>query len=144
MLCIAQQNRSIGVNFVSKGSPSRILRVLLISLGITILPKLPSQYIFLLLRHFTALPKPRVILSGAAIGCAVEESVFPCRQRRRGALHRKDADPSTPFHSAQDDRIAAEQQKSCLRRGSYFMYEITCRERSWWQRWKPRYRQRSQ
>ena len=38
-LCIAQQNLSIGVNVVSKGSPSRILRVLLISLGITILPK---------------------------------------------------------------------------------------------------------
>ena len=38
-LCIAQQNLSIGVNVVSKGSPSRIFRVLLISLGITILPK---------------------------------------------------------------------------------------------------------
>ena len=38
-LCIAQQNLSIGVNVVSKGSPSLILRVLLISLGITILPR---------------------------------------------------------------------------------------------------------
>ena len=38
-LCTAQQNRSIGVNVVSRGSPSLILRVLLISLGMTILPK---------------------------------------------------------------------------------------------------------
>ena len=38
-LFIAQQNRSIGVNVVSKGSPSRTRRVLRISLGITILPK---------------------------------------------------------------------------------------------------------
>ena len=38
-LCIAQQNLSIGVNVVSKGSPSRIFKVLRISLGITILPK---------------------------------------------------------------------------------------------------------
>ena len=33
------QNLSIGVNVVCEGSPSRILRVLLISLGITILSK---------------------------------------------------------------------------------------------------------
>ena len=52
-LCIAQQKRSIGVNVVSKGSPSRILRVLLISLGITILPKsstlrtIPVAFIYL-------------------------------------------------------------------------------------------------
>ena len=39
MLCIATQNLSIGVNVVSKGSPSLILRVLLISLGITIRPR---------------------------------------------------------------------------------------------------------
>ena len=38
-LCIAKQNLSIGVNVVSEGSPSRLGRVLLISLGITILPK---------------------------------------------------------------------------------------------------------
>ena len=38
-LCIAKQNLSIGVNVVSEGYPSLILRVLLISLGITILPK---------------------------------------------------------------------------------------------------------
>ena len=38
-LCIAIQNRSLGVNVVSKGSPSRIFKVLLISFGITILPK---------------------------------------------------------------------------------------------------------
>ena len=37
MLCIAQQNLSIGVNVVSKGSPSLILIVLLISLGMTTL-----------------------------------------------------------------------------------------------------------
>ena len=53
MLCIAQQNRSIGVNVVSKGSPSRILNVLLISLGMTILPKsstrrtIPVAFIYL-------------------------------------------------------------------------------------------------
>ena len=39
MLCIAQQNLSIGVNVVYEGSPSRILRVLRISLGITIRPR---------------------------------------------------------------------------------------------------------
>lgn len=33
------QNLSIGVNVVYEGSPSRILKVLLISLGITILPR---------------------------------------------------------------------------------------------------------
>ena len=38
-LCIAIQNLSIGVNVVGEGSPSLILRVLLISLGITILPR---------------------------------------------------------------------------------------------------------
>ena len=38
-LFIAQQSLSIGVNVVSKRSPSRIFKVLLISLGITILPK---------------------------------------------------------------------------------------------------------
>ena len=38
-LCIAQQNPSIGVNVVCEGSPSRILKVRRISLGITILPK---------------------------------------------------------------------------------------------------------
>ena len=38
-LCIAQQKMSIGVNVVSEGSPSRIFRVLLISFGITILPR---------------------------------------------------------------------------------------------------------
>jgi len=37
--CIAQQNWSVGVNVVCKGSPSRIFKVLRISLGITILPK---------------------------------------------------------------------------------------------------------
>jgi len=65
---------------------------------------MPVAFIFL--SPFTilaALPKPRVILSGAAAGCVVEESVFSCRQWRRVALHRKDADPSTPFHYAQDD-----------------------------------------
>ena len=39
MLCIAQQNLSIGVNVVSEGSPSRMRRVRRISFGITILPK---------------------------------------------------------------------------------------------------------
>ena len=38
-LCIAIQNLSIGVNVVRKGSPSLIRKVLLISLGMTILPK---------------------------------------------------------------------------------------------------------
>ena len=39
MLCIAQQNRSIGVNVVYEGSPSLIFKVRLISFGITILPR---------------------------------------------------------------------------------------------------------
>ena len=38
-LCITQQNLSIGVNIVSKGSPSRIFNVRRISLGITIRPR---------------------------------------------------------------------------------------------------------
>ena len=38
-LCIAQQNRSIGVNVVSKGSPSLIRKVRRISLGMTIRPR---------------------------------------------------------------------------------------------------------
>ena len=38
-LCIAQQNFSSSVNELSSGSPSRILKVLRISLGITTLPK---------------------------------------------------------------------------------------------------------
>ena len=51
------QNLSIGVNVVSKGSPSRILRVLLISLGITIRPRsstlLTMPVAFVYLSHFT-------------------------------------------------------------------------------------------
>ena len=53
MLCIAKQNLSIGVNVVSKGSPSLILSVLRISLGITIRPKsstlltMPVAFIYL-------------------------------------------------------------------------------------------------
>ena len=52
-LCTAQQKLSIGVNVVCKGSPSRMRRVLLISLGITILPKsstlltMPVAFIYL-------------------------------------------------------------------------------------------------
>ena len=52
-LCTAQQNLSIGVNVVCEGSPSRIFKVLLISLGITILPKsstlltMPVAFIYL-------------------------------------------------------------------------------------------------
>ena len=38
-LCIAKQNLSNGVNVVSRGSPSRIRIVLLISFGITTLPR---------------------------------------------------------------------------------------------------------
>ena len=53
ILCIAIQNLSIGVNVVCEGSPSRIFKVLLISLGITILPRsstrltIPVAFIFL-------------------------------------------------------------------------------------------------
>ena len=49
----AQANRCLTVNDVNKGSPSRILRVLLISFGMTILPKsstrrtMPVAFIFL-------------------------------------------------------------------------------------------------
>ena len=39
MLCIAKQNLSISVNVVREGSPSLILRVRRISLGITIRPR---------------------------------------------------------------------------------------------------------
>ena len=47
------QNLSIGVNVVYEGSPSRILKVLLISFGMTILPKsstlltIPVAFIYL-------------------------------------------------------------------------------------------------
>ena len=50
---IARQNLPIGVNVMSEGAPSLILRVLLISLGITILPKsstlltMPVAFIYL-------------------------------------------------------------------------------------------------
>ena len=53
MLCIAIQNLSIGVNVVSKGSPSRMRKVRRISLGMTILPKsstrltIPVAFIYL-------------------------------------------------------------------------------------------------
>ena len=53
MLCIAQQNLSLGVNVVCKESPSQMRRVRLISLGITILPKsstlltMPVAFIYL-------------------------------------------------------------------------------------------------
>ena len=53
--------------------------------------RLPS-YIFLLLRYFTALPRDRVILSGAAAGCVVEESV-PMEK----------TDPSIRLRLTQDD-----------------------------------------
>ena len=52
-LCIAQQNLSIGVNVVSRGSPSRMRSVRRISLGITIRPKsstlltIPVAFIYL-------------------------------------------------------------------------------------------------
>ena len=52
-LCVAMQNLSIDVNVVSKGAPSRILRVLLISLGITMRPRsstlltMPVAFIYL-------------------------------------------------------------------------------------------------
>jgi hypothetical protein len=44
-LCIAQQNRSIGVNVVSKGSPLRIFNVPLISAGIIMRPVGVDAYI---------------------------------------------------------------------------------------------------
>jgi len=42
-LCIAQRNPSIGVNVVSKGSPSRMRMVRRISLGITTRPRLSMR-----------------------------------------------------------------------------------------------------
>ena len=54
MLCIAIQNLSNDVNVVSEGSPSLMRRVLLISLGITILPRsstrltMPVAFIYIL------------------------------------------------------------------------------------------------
>ena len=58
-LCIAIQNLSIDVNVVSKWSPSRILKVRRISLGITIRPRSSTlrtiqllSYFYLLHRHF--------------------------------------------------------------------------------------------
>ena len=58
MLCIAIQNLSNDVNVVSKGSPSRIRRVLLISLGITIRPRsstrrtIPVAFIYIYLLFY--------------------------------------------------------------------------------------------
>ena len=61
-LCIAQQNLSIGVNVVSKGSPSRMRSVRLISFGMTILPKsstlLTMPVAFLYLSPFLLGTKP--------------------------------------------------------------------------------------
>jgi hypothetical protein len=53
MLCIAQQNLSLGVNVVCKESPSQMRSVRRISFGITILPKsstlltMPVAFIYL-------------------------------------------------------------------------------------------------
>ena len=62
-LCIAQQNLSNGVNVVYEGSPSRMRRVRLISLGITIRPRSSTRrtipvafiYIYLLILQITML-----------------------------------------------------------------------------------------
>ena len=68
------QNLSIGVNVVYEGSPSRILKVLLISFGMTILPKsstlrtIPVAFIYLLSSLFTnydaSICKPERIIPG--------------------------------------------------------------------------------
>ena len=101
---IARLNFSSDVNVVREGSPSLILRVLLISLGITILPKsstlrtIPVAFIFL---------SPFTILCGTA-GNGV---ILSERQRVEESAHFRCCeasircqDPSTPFHSAQEDR----------------------------------------
>ena len=69
-LCIAKQNLSIGVNVVCDGSPSRIFRVLLISLGITILPKsstlltMPVAFIYLSPLQMVQAPKAPLCKGG--------------------------------------------------------------------------------
>ena len=69
-LCIAIQNLSKGVNVVSSESPSRILRVLLISLGITIRPKsstlltMPVAFIYLSPLQMLQAPKAPLCKGG--------------------------------------------------------------------------------
>ena len=72
MLCIAQQKRSIGVNVVREGSPSRMRRVLLISLGMVLLPKsstlLTMPVAFIVLQCGTAhRPFPTIIFQFAPL-----------------------------------------------------------------------------
>ena len=69
-LCIAQQKMSIGVNVVNEGSPSRILRVLRISLGITIRPRsstlltMPVAFIYLSPLQMLQTPKAPLCKGG--------------------------------------------------------------------------------
>ena len=135
-LCIEIQNLSIGVNVVNKGSPSRIFKVLRISLGITILPKsstrrtIPVAMLGALVADGAAAsladrghslrslhPPPAALpsLPGCLHNISFSFSVgttenrviaralapvairIPCRQRRRGALHRKKTDSHDQF-----------------------------------------------
>ena len=72
-LCLAQQNLSNGVNVVSEGAPSLIFKVLLISLGITILPRsstrltIPVAFIFSNLLTFIYFRTIPVAILGALV-----------------------------------------------------------------------------
>ena len=67
-----RMNRSLDINVVCEGSPSRILRVLLISLGITILPK--SSTLLTMPVAFIVYLSPFTILYGTTVPrCHCEE-----------------------------------------------------------------------
>ena len=97
MLCIAQQNLSISVNVVCDGSPSLMRRVLLISFGITILPKsstlltMPVAFIYL---------SPFTILYGTTERpCHSERSSRRLRSRRIRAHGENGSFDSPAAHS---------------------------------------------
>ncbi len=97
-LCTAIQNLSIGGNVVSKGSPSRILRVLRISFGITILPKsstrrtIPVAFIYLspFLVGYKASLVQRELAARRADGGIVFFDILqsPSQPRRQPPLHK--------------------------------------------------------
>ena len=109
--------------------PSRIFRVLLISFGITILPKsstlltMPVAFIFL---------SPFTILDGATENRVIARALapvairIPCRQRRRGALHRKKTDSHDQFANwSRNDRGGCPHPPENISDYNYFIAGFT-------------------
>ena len=99
------QNRSIGVNVVCEGSPSRILSVLLISLGITIRPRsstlltMPVAFIYLSPLQMSQAPKAplckggwqKSLISDWGIVMYRQKPIPPSRLRRATSLYTREA-----------------------------------------------------